>query len=195
MRSQSQADLPKSKLLKFTERAFELAKQAVPRYTSKYSKQTYTLRQHAVLLCLKIKQTTTYRNLVDELIEMLCVRAALDLESIPAPSTLCKAFDRLEMAVWRVLLNVSLADLPLDGVTGIDASGFDRAHASAHHTKRTHLKIQQLKITLLADTATNAVLDVHVTTTRKHDTQIAPQMVKRNAESITVLTGDKGCDD
>jgi IS5 family transposase len=47
----------------------------------------------------------------------------------------------------------------------------------------------------LVDTATNAVLDIHVTTTRKHDTQIAPQVVKRDVESITVLAGDKGYDD
>jgi IS5 family transposase len=47
----------------------------------------------------------------------------------------------------------------------------------------------------LVDTATNAILDVHVTTTRKHDTQIALQVVKRNAESVEVLTGDKGYDD
>jgi IS5 family transposase len=123
------------------------------------------------------------------------VRDALNLNSIPAPSTLCKAFGRLKMAVWRVLLNVSLADLPLNGVTGIDASGFERAHASTHYTKRTNLTIQQLKTTLLVDTATNAILDVHVTTTRKHDTQIAPQVVKRNGQSIAVLTGDKGYDD
>jgi IS5 family transposase len=99
------------------------------------------------------------------------------------------------MAVWCVLLNASLSDLPLNGVTGIDASGFDRAHASSHYTKRTSLTIQQLKTTLLVDTATNAVLDIHVTTTRKHDTQIAPRVVKRNAEFIKVLTSDKGYDD
>lgn len=62
-----------------------------------------------------------------------------DLDSIPAPSTLCKAFDRMEMAVWRLLSNVSLADLPLNGVTGIDASEFERAHDSTHYTKRTNL--------------------------------------------------------
>ena len=71
------------------------------------------------------------------------------------------------MVVWRVLLNVSLADLPLNGVTGIDASGFERAHASTHYTKRTNLPIQQLKTTLLVDTATNAVLDIHVPKKRK----------------------------
>jgi IS5 family transposase len=171
-----------------------LARRAVERFSTRYSRKRFTLRQHVVLLCLKVK-TTTYRDLVDELIEMLRIRDALDLDSIPAPSTLCKAFDRLEMAVWRVLLNVSPADLPLIGVTGIDASGFERAHASTHYTKRTNLSIQQLKTTLLVDTATNAVLDIHVTTTRKHDTQIAPQVVKRNGASIVVLTGDKGCDD
>jgi IS5 family transposase len=123
------------------------------------------------------------------------IRDAPDLDSTPTPSTLYKAFDRLEMAVWRVLLTVSLEDLPVNGITGIDASGFERAHTSAHYTKRTNPTIQQLKTTLLVDTATNAVLDIHVSTTRKHDTQIAPQVAKRNAASISVLTGDKGYDD
>jgi len=187
--------LPKSHLLEFTERAFNIAKRVLPRYSSKFSKHTYTLRQHVVLLCLKVKKTTTYRDLADELIEMPRIRDTLNLNSIPSPSTLCKAFDRLEMAVWRILLDVSLADLPLNGVASIDASGFERAHASAHYTKRTNLTIQQMKTTLLVDTGTNAVVDIHVTTTRKHDTQIAPQVVKRNADSMAVLTGDKGYDD
>jgi len=175
--------------------AIVLARRAVSRFSTRYSRKRFSLRQHVVLLCLKVKKTTTYRNLVDELIEMPCVRDALNLGSIPAPSTLCKAFDRLEMAVWRVLLNVSLADLPLNGITGIDASGFEQAHASTHYTKRTNLTIQHLETTLLVDTATNAILGIHVTTTRKHDTQITPQVVKRNGQSITVLTDDKGYDD
>lgn len=195
MSQQSLAERPKSQLLRFTERAFELAKRAVPRYTSKYSKHTYTMRQHVVLLCLKIKKTTTYRALIDELIEMPRIRDAINLESIPTPSTLCKAFGRLEMAIWRVMLTLSLPTVPRKRIAGIDASGFERAHASTHYTKRTNLKIQQLKTTLLVDTASKAVLDIHITTTRTHDTKIAPQVVKRNAGTITVLLGDKGYDD
>jgi IS5 family transposase len=172
-----------------------LARRAVSRFSTRYSRKRFTLRQHVVLLCLKVKKMTTYRGLVDEPIEMPRIRDALNLDSIPVPLTLCKAFDRLEMAVWRVLLNVSLVDLPVNGVTGIDTSRFERTHTSAHYTKRTNLTIQQLKMTLLVDTGTNAILDIHVTTTRKHDTQIAPQVVKRNAASIAVLTGDKGYDD
>jgi hypothetical protein len=79
--------LPKSRLLRFVERAVVLARRAVSRFSSRYSRKRFTLRQHVVLLCLKVKKTTTYRDLVD----------VLNLDSIPAPSTLCKAFDRLEM--------------------------------------------------------------------------------------------------
>jgi hypothetical protein len=35
----------------------------------------------------------------------------------------CNAFDRLEMGVWRVLLNGSRADVPLDGLTGYALGG------------------------------------------------------------------------
>ena len=97
------------------------------------------------------------------------IRRAIELEELPSPSTLCKVFNRLDMAVWRVLLNLSVTLLPTNGVVGIDASGFDRSHASKHYTKRAKLTIQQLKVTLLVDTRANAILDLHVTTTRKHD--------------------------
>ncbi len=187
--------LPKSRLLRFVEQAMHLAQRAVARYSSKFSKRQYTLHQHIVLLCLKVRKNTTYRTLLDELIEMPRIRSALDLEEIPSPSTLCKAFNRLDMAVWRVLLNLSVTLLPTNSVVGIDASGFDRSHALKHYTKRTKLTIQQLKVTLLVDTKSNAVIDLHVTTTRKHDSQIAPSLIKRNTDEVAILLGDKGYDD
>lgn len=99
------------------------------------------------------------------------------------------------MAVWHVLLTLSVALLPTNGVVGVDATGFDRGHASKHYTKRAELTIQQLKVTLLVDTEVNAILDLHVTTTRKHDSQIAPSLIKRNPDKLDVLLGDKGYDD
>ena len=104
--------LPKPQLLRFVEQAMHLARRAVARYSSKFSKRQYTLHQHIVLLCLKIRKNTTYRTLLDELIEMPRIRSALDLEEIPSPSTSCKAFNRIDMAVWRVLLNLSVTLLP-----------------------------------------------------------------------------------
>ena len=157
-------------------------------------RQNYTSPARC-LLCLKVRKNTTYRGLLDELIEMPRIRRALGLAELPAPSTLCKAFTRLDMAVWRVLLALSATQLPTNGIVGIDVPGFDRSHASKHYTKRAKLTIQQLKVTLLADTKVNAILDLHVTTTRKHDSQIAPFLIKRNPESIDIRLGDKGYDD
>jgi len=126
---------------------------------------------------------------------MLRIRSAIKLEELPSPPTLCKAFNRLDMTVWRVLLNFSVTLFPTNGVVGIDASGFDRSHASKHYTKRTKLTVRQLKVTLLVDTRANAILDLHVTTTRKHDGKIVRSLIERNPESVDVLLGDKGYDD
>lgn len=85
--------------------------------------------------------------------------------------------------------------LPINSVAGIDASGFDRSHASKHYTKRAKLTIQQLKTTLLVDTRANIILVFHVTRTRRHDTQIAPSLINRNTAKVEVLLGEKGYDD
>jgi len=69
--------LPKSQILRFTEKAIHLARRAVSRYSSKFSKHRYTLPQHVVLLCLKVRKNTTYRGLLDELIEMPRIRRVL----------------------------------------------------------------------------------------------------------------------
>jgi hypothetical protein len=41
------------------------------------------LRQHVVLLCLKVKKTATYRDIVDEPIEMPRIRDTPYLDSRP----------------------------------------------------------------------------------------------------------------
>ena len=41
----------------------------------------------------------------------------------------------------------------------------------------------------------DVTIDVHVTTTRKHDSQIAPSLIKRNTTEVAILLGDKGYDD
>lgn len=143
MSGHGEADaLTKSRLTQFVDRAVVLARRAVARFSSRYSRERFTLPQHVVVVCLKVKKTTTDRDFVDGFVEMPRVHDALGLDSIPAPSTRCTAFDRLEMVVLRVLLTGSLADSPVNGVTGVDATGFDRARASTHYAKRTNLRIQ-----------------------------------------------------
>jgi len=186
--------LPETELYRFAKEIKRLVARKVPRYSSKYSRKDYTLRQHAVLVCLKIKKEDTYREIADETIEMTRIRRELKLNKVPHPSTLCRAFNKLSMKTWRALLKLSMKKLDLSGVTGIDASGFDMSYASRHYTKRAEMKLSSLKTTLLVD-ASGAIVDLHITTTRKHDTRIASPIVKRNSKLIDVLLGDKGYDD
>jgi len=154
--------LPKSRLLRFVEQAMHLARRSVARYSSKFSKRRYTLHQHIVLLCLKVRKNTTYRTLLStNSSRCLGFGVPFDLKELPSPRRCVRRSTGFDMAVWRVLLNLSVTLLPTSGVVGIDASGFDRSHASKHYTKRTKLTIQQLKVTLLVDTKSNAIIDVH----------------------------------
>ena len=120
---------------------------------------------------------------------------AIDLRRSPHLRHFLGRSAALTWLFWRVLLDLSVTHLPTNGVVGVDPSGFDRSHASKHYTKRTKLTIQQLKVTLLVDTRANAITDFHVTTIRKHDSQIAPSLIKRNTDEVVALLGDKGYDD
>jgi len=184
-----------SQLLKFTEAYMALASRQVPPYSSRFSKHTFTQPQLVVLYCLKIELGVTYRELIDWLEEMPRLQQALGLKRLPHFTTVQKAFQRLSTAIWRVLQRLSAPLLQGDGVAAVDSSGWDRSHASRSYTQRVKLKIRALKTTLLVDTQAQMVLDVHVTTTRKHDTQIAPQLTERNLERFEALAADKSYDD
>ncbi len=167
-----------SQLLKFTELCMRLASQQVPHYSSKFSKHTFTQPQLITLYCLKIKLGTPYRELIDWLSEMPRIRKALGLKKLPHFTTVQKAFQRLGAVVWHVLQRLSASLLPGDGVAAVDGSGWDRSYASRYYTQRIKLKLRALKTTLLVDTRAQTVLDLHVTTTRTHDTQIGPKLTE-----------------
>jgi hypothetical protein len=69
--------LPKSQILRVTEKAIRPARRAVSRYSSKRSKRRDTPPRHVVPPCLKVRKNTTCRGLLDELIEMPRVRRVL----------------------------------------------------------------------------------------------------------------------
>ena len=102
----------------------------------------------------------------------------LDPGDLPDHSTLVKAFDRFEMKVWRVLLRLSAQLHDTADHAAMDATFFDRETVSKHYCRQTNYRVQTLKTTALVDTKTQAVLDVHCTTEKRHDTQIGWQRLR-----------------
>lgn len=153
--------------------------------------------KHAVLLYLREHMDAEYEEIIDWAEEMERIRFLLGLRrgKFPAPSTLCKAFKRAPMSVWRELLRRSAELLDQNGHAAIDATYFDRQQASAHYLKRTELSIRTIQATFLVDTAEGAILDFHCSTKWPSGMRIGPKVALRNAGDLRSLAADKGYDD
>jgi len=188
-----------SKISRFTSKAVTLAKNAVggrgevaaPEGGGGFA--DYAL---VSLHCLRVYLDASYRDALDWLSEMPQILGEIGLEEgdLPDHSTLVKAFDRFQMKIWRVLLRLSSELHNLSGHAAIDATFFDRENASKHYCRRTNYRVQTLKATALVDTQSQAIIDVHCTTEKRHDTRLGWQVACRNAGDLTSLAADKGYD-
>jgi hypothetical protein len=75
--------------------ALRLAQEALPAYSSKFSRKDFTQHQLFALLALKTFFKTDYRGLAQMLADFGDLRADLGLGHVPHYSTLCKAEKRL----------------------------------------------------------------------------------------------------
>jgi hypothetical protein len=75
--------------------ALRLAREAVPSYSSKYSRKDFTQHQLFAILALKTFLKTDYRGVVAFLGDFAELRADLELKKVPDHSTLCYAEARL----------------------------------------------------------------------------------------------------
>lgn len=186
-------------LARFIDRCVGLAKEVVagqPAPPLQRGDGGYATWVQICLQCYKQREGETYRSLVDKLKVTPVVREklGLDRDELPHPSTVCKAMDRLTMALCRRLLQRSTTLHDLGDVAAIDASGFDRIAASSRYRRKLDYCIISMKTTLLIDCQTGAILDIHCSTNKPHDTKIGEQVLKRNLDRISVLTADKGYD-
>jgi hypothetical protein len=82
--------------LAFTQQALEVARAALPPYSSKFSKKDFTRHQHFALLALKTFLGIGYRDVVDYLRDWSDLRDALELKKLPHFTTLQKFHARLK---------------------------------------------------------------------------------------------------
>ena len=188
-----------TKIFKLAKESRRLAQRAVPAYSSKFSKKTYTQDQHIAVLCIKTKTNQRLRETEEMLLNMPHICEALGLARVPDFTTTSKAMKRLRSRVLVVLLHLSASLISTDGnKASIDATGFDKRHSSKHYVRRIRIKLGSMKTTFVVDTDTLAILAVHATVTRKHDTKIILPLVRKARKSgfmIRVLPADKGYDD
>ena len=99
------------------------------------------------------------------------------------------------MAVWRVLLRHSAQLHDPSPHAALDATYYERSPASKHYCDRTNYRVQTIEATKLVDTETQAILDVHCTTTREgSDAEVCLQLARRYPGELLSLAADKGYD-
>ena len=80
----------------FTQQALEVARAALPAYSSKFSKKDFTRHQHLAVLALKAFLKVGYRDVVAYLRDWSELRAVLGLKKLPHFTTLQKAHAALK---------------------------------------------------------------------------------------------------
>ncbi len=137
-----------SKISRFTGKVVTLVKSAVGGQGESATLRGGGFADYAVvsLHCLRIYLEKSYREALDLLSGMPQILAmiGLDAADLPDHSTLVKAFDRIRMAVWRVLLRLSAQLHEPSGHAAMDATFFDRENASKHYCRRTNYRVQTL---------------------------------------------------
>ena len=146
---------------------------------------------------LRIFLDETYEMIIDRLEVMPPILDVIGLEpdELPDPSTLNKWLDRIKMAVWRVLLRHSAQLHDPSPHAALDATYYERSPTSKHYCDRTNYRVQTIEATKLVDTETQAILDVHCTTTREgSDAEVCLQLARRYPGELLSLAADKGYD-
>jgi len=123
-----------SKLLKFIERGFEVAK-VIPLYFSKYANKIYTNHQHIVLVVLKQKLRMTWRDLI-EILKISTIPKEIGLTKIPHFTTLIKFSKKFSPVLVNKLLAYSTSlSRPKLLKLGVDATGLELDQASKHYAQ------------------------------------------------------------
>lgn len=176
-----------SKYLRFIDKALELCKD-LPRYFSKFSNKIFCNHQKIVLLVLKQKLRTTYRDLV-ELLKISNIPLYIGLKRIPHHTTLVKFAKKIKPRLLSLLLPCKRVD-----VVGIDGTGFSVENRSKHYEKRAALYSYRryVKLSIAADLDKQLILRQSIHKSPRHDNKDF-MILMCNMKTKTVCA-DKGYD-
>ena len=117
--------------------AYDLAKNQLPIYCHKNSPHRYEWPQLVACVLMTFYLDLSYRDMEEWLWASDKICKALNLQSIPDHSTLCRAFRKIGMDVLRSLQKLLLSRYELrETAIGIDSTGFRTDQASAYYSFR-----------------------------------------------------------
>tara|TARA_Y100000031_G_scaffold112422_1_gene124139 strand:- start:126 stop:1070 length:945 start_codon:yes stop_codon:yes gene_type:complete len=169
----SPMDKKDSKYLKFIDKALEFCK-SIPRYFSKFSNKIFCNHQKIVLLVLKQKLRTTYRDLI-ELLKISDIPLYIGLKRIPHHTTLVKFAKKIKSQFLNLLLPYRKAK-----IVGLDGTGFSVENRSKHYEMRTALTSYRryVKLSVVADLGKQLVMRQEIHKSPRNDIKDFKPLIK-----------------
>lgn len=121
--------------------AFFVARDALPKYSSKFSRHDFTLPQLFACLIVKEHQRKSYREIEDLLRDSPHWCREIGMSKVPDHNTLCRAFHALNLGrrqrklLDRLVQWFAIAK-QLGSMVAIDSSLYDTHHRSRHYEQR-----------------------------------------------------------
>lgn len=118
--------------------AYQLAQQALPRYTCPKSPHRYSLPQRVACVLMKFYLGVSYRDAEEWLLASDQVQKVLELKQVPDYSTLIRTFGLLRQSEWDRLRRTLLDGLKVEEeVISVDTTHFRLSQASAYFMTRS----------------------------------------------------------
>lgn len=118
--------------------AYQLAQQALPRYTHPKSPHRYNLPQRVACVLLKFYLDVSYRDAEEWLLASDQVQRVLELKQVPDYSTLIRTYGVLRQAEWDALRRTLLDGLGVqEEAISVDTTHFRLSQASAYFMTRS----------------------------------------------------------
>jgi hypothetical protein len=139
--------------VRFAKVALDVAREVLPRYRTKFSRQDFEWPQLVACLLVRLFFRLDLRGTEQLLSEFDALRAALELERVPDHTALCRALGHLSLRELARLLDLTVARLPrlrrrrgrpLKRETVItDSTGMRQEQASQHYRRRKKLRVRR----------------------------------------------------
>lgn len=196
-------EISKNGLISFASACMKACKASRIRlFSSRFSKRTYTQRQHVTMLLIMKKLRLRYRNATELLEVVPDVRKVIGLDRIPHYTTLQKFFRRFGGWMLTLLLAKAAELSGMSGTIAIDSTGFSSSSASRHYSmikyryEKGVWSGSYVKANASVDTESGAVVCLRMRKDHRHDSVDFRPLLSRTSKlcRVNVVVADKGYD-
>lgn len=169
------ADLTNNTIFNFVMCCYNYAKKALPKYTSKFSKKTFTQPQLFAVFAYKIYHNLKYRENSESLELSSNLTKALGLKKVPHYTTVQKFFDKLDIKHIRFIDKLLNSLFPAEGCYfSLDGSGMTNSYSDIYYNRRTNkTKRSYIKNHITIDSKYMLIRHSQALNGARHDTQFA----------------------